>query len=102
MKEASNTLFINTGSGKNLGDRAMLLNLALIAKAKHPGKIYVSDDFPQNLVSEVSALKYPLLYHCFGRLSVSQRNIFSKAILTGLMTLFALTVLLVRLAKQNH
>lgn len=101
MPKNKTILFINTGSGKNLGDRAMLLNLASLCKNNGVKKIYVTSDFPKFLSEELSAINYPLLYHCFGRFKAAERKPFFKALITTFATIFAFIILLLRVVNKK-
>lgn len=61
-------LFLNTGTGRNLGDRAMLLNVVRLARSQHPDAILrVSSDVPSWIVKEFNLHPTPALIHLWGR-----------------------------------
>lgn len=61
-------LFLNTGTGKNLGDRAMLLNVVRLARSQLPrAALHVSADAPRWLAQEFDLHQTPTLLHIWGR-----------------------------------
>lgn len=92
--------FINTGSGRNLGDRAMLVAMMRFARARGGANIYVSADLPENFREEFSAIPYPLLYHCIGRFHKFGRTTIGQNFATIFSVLFCLSLLLLR--KLRH
>lgn len=60
-------LFINTGIGRNLGDRAMLLNLIENIKNISNGNIIVPRQLPHQFQTEFETLTYTPYHECLDR-----------------------------------
>ncbi len=86
-------LYINTGTKRNLGDRAMLLNHLILAK-KGGHQAYVSEQFPRQFSDEFDCKKTPLLYHCYYRFGVLKKVNVTYSIAIFLHFIFCATVLL--------
>jgi polysaccharide pyruvyl transferase WcaK-like protein len=65
--------FINTGVGRNLGDRAMLMSMMNFARSCGARDLRASEDFPIVLREEFGVRGYPLVFHCMGRFQGLQR-----------------------------
>lgn len=60
---------INTGSGKNIGDRAMLINMVRIFKSLGVVNINTPSSLPREFSEEFSTKPYTTFYQCVGRFS---------------------------------
>jgi polysaccharide pyruvyl transferase WcaK-like protein len=60
---------INTGSGKNIGDRAMLINMIRIFKGLGIADINTPSSLPREFSEEFSTTPYTTFYQCVGRFS---------------------------------
>lgn len=59
--------FINTGSGRNLGDRAMLRNMTRLVQSLEASEIWVAADMSEQMCSDWGVRRYALFHHCLGR-----------------------------------
>lgn len=61
-------LFLNTGVGKNLGDRAMLLNIVRQVRARKPSyRLLVAAGTPDAMLAEFNLERSAFLIDCWGR-----------------------------------
>jgi polysaccharide pyruvyl transferase WcaK-like protein len=60
---------INTGSGKNIGDRAMLINMIRIFRTCGVANINTPSSLPSEFSEEFSTNPYTTFYQCVGRFS---------------------------------
>lgn len=88
----SHLLFLNTGTGRNLGDRAMLVNVLRLARQQLPdARLSISADAPAWLAEEFAAARQPLLVHLWGRWPVlGQRLRLPAAVIRLLAPLYRL------------
>lgn len=80
-------LFLNTGTGRNLGDRAMLVNVLRLARQQLPdARLTISADAPAWLAEEFATEQRPLLIHLWGRWPQLGRRLRLPAALVNLLS----------------
>ncbi|WP_345794452.1 polysaccharide pyruvyl transferase family protein [Thauera sp. JM12B12] len=75
-------LFLNTGTSRNIGDRAMLMNVCGRILQKNPETDFLSvSDLPQEIKEELHVTTTPNLSNCWGRYGTLQLPSFLDPIL---------------------
>lgn len=78
---------LNTGTARNLGDRAMLVNCLRIIRKEHPSlPIVVPGDVPEWICREFGLAHAPTLQNCLGRWSNISRKLRLPSALAALLS----------------
>lgn len=77
MKESHKIMLVNTGSGRNLGDRAMAINVLRLLMENSFHNISVPRQFPENIKEELGLESYIPIHNCLGRIT-SNSSIIKK------------------------
>lgn len=84
-------LLLNTGTRNNLGDRAMLLNVARVIRTKQPTlTIFVDSGTPKWLIDEFNLTPLPTYNNCLGRLNyLIPKSLLNKSYHEIILNLYA-------------
>lgn len=63
----TNLCIANTGSGKNLGDLAMLINTVRLYTEMGVSRVFIPENAPVGVFESMKVQRYPMLYQCLGR-----------------------------------
>jgi polysaccharide pyruvyl transferase WcaK-like protein len=100
-KKVESAALINTGIGRNLGDRAMLISMIIFLRQNGVRTITVPHGLPDHLKTELQVETYPTLYHCASRIKFSQTPSFGKYLSSILGLSFCVVLSLLRLAIRR-
>lgn len=92
----SKIAFINTGTGRNLGDRAMLRNMVRLVQEAGASEVWVPADMSAQMCAEWGVRPYSLFQHCLGRFQFARWPRLLRAVPIGVTLLVCLALVALR------